>query len=250
MRGVHRLAALAGMALSVVVVAPATAGASQTIGQIGNTSSCTDDEAYLQKTLVSGPAYSPSAYGVITSWSAMSKAGAGQTVTLMVFQSDGSDQYSAVATDSVVRTLSPIDGTVNTFSGVRIPIEANQTMGVYQPAGSTEACEISTGDGDNTGYSVPFDVGQPGLNTPFDYSGTDFGHRINARALVEPDADRDGFGDETQDQCPTDASTQGPCPAAPVTPVTPVTHKKKCKKHKKKNKSAAAAKKKHCKKKK
>jgi hypothetical protein len=29
-------------------------------------------------------------------------------------------------------------------------------------------------------------------------------------AVVEPDDD-DGFGDETQDQCPTDASTQGPC---------------------------------------
>ena len=28
----------------------------------------------------------------------------------------------------------------------------------------------------------------------------------------EPDADGDGFGDESQDQCPTDASTQGPCP--------------------------------------
>ena len=31
-------------------------------------------------------------------------------------------------------------------------------------------------------------------------------------ADVEPDADRDGFGDETQDRCPTDPSTQGACP--------------------------------------
>jgi hypothetical protein len=29
---------------------------------------------------------------------------------------------------------------------------------------------------------------------------------------VEPDADHDGFGDESQDQCPTDATTQGTCP--------------------------------------
>lgn len=35
-------------------------------------------------------------------------------------------------------------------------------------------------------------------------------------AFVEPDADRDGFGDETQDRCPNDASTQAPCPVAPV----------------------------------
>jgi hypothetical protein len=64
------------------------------------------------------------------------------------------------------------------------------------------------------------------------------------QATVEPDADHDGFGDETQDQCPTDASTQGPCPtSAPPTPPPP--HKKKCKKHK--HRSAEVAKK--CKKK-
>ena len=35
-------------------------------------------------------------------------------------------------------------------------------------------------------------------------------------ADIEADADKDGYGDETQDQCPTNAATQGPCP--PVTP--------------------------------
>src|SRR5690606_7431051 len=31
-------------------------------------------------------------------------------------------------------------------------------------------------------------------------------------AVVEPDADGDGFGDETQDLCPAAAPLQGPCP--------------------------------------
>jgi uncharacterized repeat protein (TIGR01451 family) len=34
---------------------------------------------------------------------------------------------------------------------------------------------------------------------------------IDVAASVEPDADHDGFGDETQDACPTDATTQGVC---------------------------------------
>lgn len=34
---------------------------------------------------------------------------------------------------------------------------------------------------------------------------------------VEPDADGDGFGDETQDGCPSDASVQGDCPVQPQT---------------------------------
>jgi len=35
--------------------------------------------------------------------------------------------------------------------------------------------------------------------------------RIDATASVEPDADGDGFGDETQDSCPTDPSLQSRC---------------------------------------
>jgi hypothetical protein len=58
---------------------------------------------------------------------------------------------------------------------------------------------------------------------------------------IESDADHDGFGDDTQDQCPTDGATQGPCPKTQ-------THTKRCK-HKKHHKADAAAKKK-CKKRK
>lgn len=32
-------------------------------------------------------------------------------------------------------------------------------------------------------------------------------------AVIEPDADNDGYGDETQDKCPQSATTQAPCPA-------------------------------------
>jgi hypothetical protein len=62
---------------------------------------------------------------------------------------------------------------------------------------------------------------------------------------IEPDADGDGFGDETQDACPNSGQAQHlPCPA------TVQRKKKKCKK-KKKQRSAevVVAKKKKCKKK-
>ena len=35
--------------------------------------------------------------------------------------------------------------------------------------------------------------------------------------------DGDGYGDETQDACPSDASTQGACPPPPPTPETSIT---------------------------
>jgi hypothetical protein len=207
---------LAALALGLALAMPAIASASQTIGQVGDVSdqTCTDDEAYLQKSLAALEPYSPSSYGVITSWRAMSKAGAGQTVKLMVFRDDGAENFSVVAKDSVVRTLSNVDDTLNTFAGTRIPIEANQRIGIYQPAGSTEACEFPTAvDADAAGYSEPFGVGEPGENVPFDYSGEDNQKRVNAQAVVEPDTDRDVFGDESQDQCVGTPGTASGCPS-------------------------------------
>jgi hypothetical protein len=83
---------------------------------------------------------------------------------------------------------------------------------------------------------------------------TNTSRAIALEATVEPDADADEFGDESQDQCVGSAGPNNGCPlpaAAPTpspattTPVSPA-NKKKCKKAKKR--SAAAAKK--CKRKK
>ena len=40
---------------------------------------------------------------------------------------------------------------------------------------------------------------------------TEAANELMVAATIEPDADKDGFGDETQDQCPRQATTQGPC---------------------------------------
>ena len=42
-------------------------------------------------------------------------------------------------------------------------------------------------------------------------------------ADIEADEDGDGYGDETQDGCPSDASTQGACPPPPPAPETSIT---------------------------
>jgi hypothetical protein len=36
--------------------------------------------------------------------------------------------------------------------------------------------------------------------------------RVPVVAVIEPDKDGDGYGDETQDKCPQSAAYQGPCP--------------------------------------
>jgi hypothetical protein len=233
MRGISRLAVLGGMALCVAAVAPATAGASQTIGKAGLDGGACTNRVFVQHDVVSGPSYSPSSSGVITSWSAQANGDTGQTLQLMVLSKGSGLVYTVLRRDSV-RTLANLNA-LNTFAGLRLPIEAGQLIAVYEPPGSTADCEANGSTGDNIAFS---EIADPSDNVPAAYDGFDSQFRVNAQAVVEPDADHDGFGDETQDQCATNGATQGPCPA-----------KKKCKHKKKKHKRGAVTAKK-CKKKK
>jgi hypothetical protein len=53
------------------------------------------------------------------------------------------------------------------------------------------------------------------IDQPSDSMSSDQFVQMNAD--IEPDADGDGYGDETQDLCPADATTQGVCPQRPDT---------------------------------
>ena len=219
------------MSVSLALAVPSIASASQTIGQTGVGATCGDDEAYVQRSVTSGNGYTSATDGVITSWSAWAARRRPMQHGLSPRRLDA---LQALQKDR--RMVSA--NTLNTFTGVRLPIAAGQEIGVYLPPGSAASCEFSANPGDVVDWSLP--LGEPPLNTSYGYPGSDTGWRVNAQAVVEPDADHDGFGDETKDQCPTNAATQGPCPITPV--------KKKCKKQKRKHHSAAVAKKK-CKKK-
>ena len=59
-------------------------------------------------------------------------------------------------------------------------------------------------------------------------------YRLNLTATIEPDRDGDGWGDETQDKCPTEMGEYEGCREAPAMPVKPT--KQKGKKHGKRGK--------------
>src|SRR5215217_7416941 len=141
-RRIRLVALLTSAAASALCGSASSAGAAEVIGQTGTIgSSCTDDEAYVQKALASGPGYSPSAPGVITSWSAAGDPDPSQTIVLMVLRQNSATQFTAVGSD-VVRTLIP--NALNTFTGLHLPIEPNQRIAVYLPAGSSASCVFET----------------------------------------------------------------------------------------------------------
>jgi hypothetical protein len=135
--------------------------------------------------------------GVITRWRVV---GAG-SLSLQVLTNDGGTMAAATATSAPATDLT---GQPN---ATRLPIAAGQIVGVAMP--DTDADAIGAITGANRGL---FRFWQPTVEDSDQtaVSGVaDTSLKVNAD--VEPDMDGDGFGDETQDDCSTDAFTQGPC---------------------------------------
>ena len=117
----------------------------------------------------------------------------------------------ASAFESVPHTLVQSD-TVHTFA-TRIPVLAGDRLAVDLPprVGPPFAGGLRyDGRGGNHRFASP----SPADGGPFTVKSSVTGSP-QYNADVEPDADRDGFGDVTQDACPTDATAQGACPPAP-----------------------------------
>lgn len=123
-------------------------------------------------------------------------------------------------------------GGLETFP-VRLPVAAGDYLGIEYSAASGAANVYMF---ESSPYFAQLSVRAPAWSTgdPAESHGGAAAWEILLRGRVEPDADADGFGDETQDGCPRLAETKGACP------------RKKCKRKrgtKKKKKTAAAAKK-------
>ena len=218
--------ALASLLLGAVAL-PASAFAGVTIGATGGggSANCPPDFTWVQDTTAVGsPAYVvPAGGGVITSWSHdRGPAPATAQLRLKVFRKTAPNSYLTVG-HSDFETLATAG--VNTFA-TRVEVQGGDILG-FRITAAPISCDRSGSTGDLAVASGPL---QP---DPAVGSSVSFGEvgafLLNLAAKVEPDADHDGFGDETQDQCPTNGTTQGPCPVT----------KKKCKKHKKKHKSGA-----------
>jgi hypothetical protein len=206
------------VATIIMGLAASSASASITIGQspptAGSLESCDAAGVGLQLTVASGVDYVvPAGGGVITAWQTSLTGPIG----FSVYRGSGTT-FTRVAEDNAT-----VAGIPTTFS-VRTPVQAGDRIGLRIP-GATPGCLSNTNlPGDHIGVAVDAPIGSP---TPF---AAPSGYRFNVAAVVEPDADGDGFGDETQDQCPGNASAHGACPVPETTitkaPKTVKTNKK------------------------
>ena len=214
--GTRAATALIGATFAMLGAA-ATAEAAVTIGQTnGATDSCGSNQVMVQSSVAGTPTYSPSFNGVIVSWSYLAHAST-PNIKLKVYDNTASTQVWFLRSESAERTGGPGSGQVNanklnTFTeSPGIPIQAGDRLGLTGSGGVPIACISTASSSDRVRVKNPPDttVGQD--NTGF--LGDNAMLRLGVTAVVERDADGDGFGDESQDSCPADSSVHtGLCP--------------------------------------
>ncbi|HEX8122137.1 MAG TPA: hypothetical protein VF549_12820 [Solirubrobacteraceae bacterium] len=144
--------------------------------------------------------------GVVTSFHTENAGPAGAELAFRIFRDAGDTGLANVG--SVPATL---DAQGAATVPARIEVDENDRLGLSKPAGSAAGCIFATDVVQQ--YAIQSGIGpEDGMDTPF--------HRgdgiVNATAVVEPDADHDGFGDESQDGCPADPAVHGACLEPPT----------------------------------
>jgi hypothetical protein len=204
-----RLTIATAGAVAAAFAAPASAstivGETPAPGDV--TYECNPLEGVEDASGTGAPSYTVPAAGVITSFRHYAAdAVDGQRIRLKTWRPGASDIQFEVAGASDAESLTP--GTLNEF-GARVPVAAGDMLGLATLTAGME-CVFAGVPGDHHYYDGP------GQDTPLGSSAyltvPMSGFRWNIEATVEPDADGDGFGDETQDGCPEQGAFHGPCP--------------------------------------
>jgi hypothetical protein len=179
------------VAAAALIAVPSSASAATQIGETfpPTFAQCGSDNTVLQTRSPNSHYAAPFA-GVITSWSFQAGSSVPNTLKLKAARPAGGDQYRIVGESP---PKNPTASMLNTFTDVQIPVQAGDVIGYYS------GTQVGFCGRSGTGYFFTFRNGDqpPGTTEPYGAEDSDF--QINFSALLEPDCDSDGFGDETQD---------------------------------------------------
>ncbi|HST68139.1 MAG TPA: hypothetical protein VLI94_00600 [Solirubrobacterales bacterium] len=103
----------------------------------------------------------------------------------------------------------PVTSGVSTYP-TRIPVLAGDHIGGSVAAGAETGGLLCLTE--NPGDRLGLVAGNPGKGSTGTVVAEETSAQVPIVVFVEPDADADGFGDETQDACPQSAAFQTPCP--------------------------------------
>jgi hypothetical protein len=226
MKGLGRLHRVMGLSLVTAALVllwaiPGTAGAAVQLGQTSPTNplACGEpDFNSVQSAAVAANYQVPVPGGVITSWSHRGRTvdppfpgpGSGR---LQIWDSTGGNDFNLIGR-SELQTFTA--GVVTSFL-TRIPVDPGDLLGLRAVEAGT-GCGLFSVAGDVTAYEFNAPDPAPGdVRTLDPHPGV----LLNVAAVLEADADGDGFGDETQDACLGEAGPNSGCLAPPANPPQP-----------------------------
>lgn len=149
-----------------------------------------------------GPPLAAPSAGVVTKWKVNSGLSFQLVERLRIFRPTGNPGEFQTVAESAGESYFAGQNAFET----RIPVQAGDRFGAFAPS-TGQAAFCSTGNPEDVmGYLS----GEAAVGSTHTYAST-ANAQAAVSAIVEPDADGDGYGDETQDKCPQLASTQSDC---------------------------------------
>ncbi|UUY03552.1 hypothetical protein LRS13_23255 [Svornostia abyssi] len=215
------------VALTALAVAASGASAATTIGSdlaraAGNSPcyagmtlpmNCTIGNASIPSGSQAAGGLTAPAPGVVVRWRLKhATAASGTTVRLVVMGGN------TVRARGSAETL-PTAAATETFT-TRLPITTGDRVTVSAAGPNGSSLPVIYQDNASSRHQWFPQLTDGETRAP---SATHSNYEVLLNADVEADADGDGYGDETQDACPSKASTQGTCPAAPADPAPTAT---------------------------
>ena len=203
---------VAGAAMALMLVGASAASAATEFGShcVGNRAEEGQSYAVIQLSQGGVPTAAPSS-GVVTSWKIrlIGEVPFSLPQQLKVFRPTGNPLQFQVVGESETANVAPGD---NTFA-TRIPIQAGDRIGLYAGAQYGALFCSESPETESPGNSMGIVLGNPTAGSTATLAETGAELLVPVAAVIEPDADNDGYGDETQDKCPQSAAVQIACPA-------------------------------------
>jgi hypothetical protein len=201
------LALIAGIGLSATIAL----ASSTEVGQTTSTPTFGVNTPIVPVSTVAGtPSYETPA-GVLTRWRFHSRNEPSPgSIKLKVFHWTGTSGAYEVVGDSSLKTLA---SDMSYEFNERIPVKKGDLLGLLAQGDADIGMEVPGTAGNRIGQFGAGDIPVGSIGT----TTTEWPNmRVSVAATVESDADGDGFGDDSQDACPTNAARQDACPAAPA----------------------------------
>jgi hypothetical protein len=193
--------------IAAAMLLPATASAATTIGQLPTPGSgllaCNAGSAHVQDKASGDASYEIPFTGILTRWRHQGGA-SGTTLALGVYERGVMATYFVPRAETPQVNAAP--NRLNTFE-TRVAVNEGEVLAIHAVTAVT-SCKFSAPAGNQVDEAAP----APAAGTVEQmYGNAQDQQRLNAQAVIEVDADGDGFGDESQDGCPADAARQDDC---------------------------------------